>query len=278
MACKAIKSKKISFIGAGNMAFACITGLLSASFLQPENFYIYDVDKSKYDNYIMQNVKKCDSIDDAVEASDIIVLAVKPQHMSSALASIRNTGLCAEKKRIFVSFAAGVSTSYIVSKLGYNAPVIRTMPNTPFLIGKGTMAAAKNDYTDKNDFELVCSMFAYIASVTALDESMMNKVISLNGSSPAYVFRFFDAMMDAAKAEGFSEKEARELILSTFDGSVAMLRKYPDTKQLIKNVTSPNGTTQASMESLDSDNFAQIIERCMERCTSRANELAESLT
>lgn len=278
MACKTIKNKKIAFIGAGNMAFACISGLLSASFLLAENFYIYDVDKSKYDNYIMQNINKCENVDEAVEAADIIVLAVKPQHMESALTSIKNAAVNAEKKKVFVSFAAGVSTQYIVSKLGYNAPVVRTMPNTPFLIGKGTMAAAKNEFADKNDFEIVCSIFAYIASVTALDESMMNKVIALNGSSPAYVFRFFDAMMDAAEAEGFSEKESRELILSTFEGSVAMLSKYPDTKQLIKNVTSPNGTTQASMESLDKDDFQNVIARCMDCCTRRANELADSLS
>ena len=255
------------------MAFACVKGFLSSGALTPDAIKVYDVRPEAYSNYIMLGVEACGSAAEAVEFADYVVLAVKPQQLDTALSSL---GECEDfSGKVFVSFAAGVSTGSICRSLERDVAVIRTMPNTPFLIGKGTMAVSRNSAVEKGDFEAVCSLFSCIANVVVLDENMMNDVIALNGSSPAYVFRFFLAMYDAALKSGFTASQARELILSTFEGAVAMLRRFDDPVQLLKNVTSPNGTTQASLESLDADDFEGVISRCMAACTRRARELSE---
>ena len=266
--------KKITFIGAGNMAFACAKGFVENNIVKPSNIAIYDIDTSKFNNFCNLNVVSFSDIDDAISFGDYIILAVKPQVIEFCLDDIR---ICEDfDKKTYISFAAGITTSYICKCLQSDVPVIRMMPNTPFLVGKGTVAISKNEFVNKSSFQYICTLFASISSVTVLNEDMMNSVISLNGSSPAYFFLMFKSMLDFAVKQGFSSKDARELILSTMNGSVEMLKNNADVDQLIKNVTSPNGTTEASLRVLFENNFSSIIEECMTACTNRANELSKS--
>lgn len=264
--------KKLSFIGAGNMAFACVNGFIENGALGSGCFCVYDVDEAKYSNFKKLGVKCANSLEEALDFADFVVLSIKPQVIARCLKDIG--GFEVSKNKIFLSFAAGISSDFIISSLGFDAPVVRMMPNTPFLIGKGTVAISKNDLVKRKDLQYICTLFASVSSVTVLDESMMNKVISLNGSSPAYFFYMYKSMVDVALKFGFSDKEARDLILSTMAGSVEMLKKNNDVDTLIKNVTSPGGTTEASLNSLSKNNFYNIIEECMIECTNRANELA----
>lgn len=266
--------KKITFIGAGNMAYACINGFVSNGVISACDLAVFDIDKSKFDNYKHLNVNVFDSLKDAVDFGDYIILAVKPQVIESCLIDISKIESVISKT--FISFAAGISTSFILKCLDVDVPAIRMMPNTPFLVGKGTVAISKNDFVSKSSFQYICTLFASISSVTVLPEYKMNSVISLNGSSPAYFFIMYKSMFDCAISQGFSEKEARELILSTMIGSAEMLRSSFDVDQLIKNVTSPNGTTEASIKVLEKYNFSSIIEECMNACTKRANELSKN--
>lgn len=265
--------KNIVFIGAGNMAYACVKGFVESDFISLKRIAVYDIDHSKFSNFKSLSVHSFESLSDAISFGDIIVLAVKPQVIDKCLSDISKIS-CIENK-VFISFAAGISTDFIMKCLGGDFPVIRMMPNTPFLVGKGTVAISKNDFVSKSSFQFVCTLFASIASVTVLPEEKMNDVISLNGSSPAYFFLMFKSMLDCAVKQGFSEKDARELILSTMAGSVEMLRVNSDVDTLIKNVTSPGGTTEASLLSLERNNFSSVIEECMIACSKRANELSK---
>lgn len=265
--------KKITFIGAGNMAYACAKGFVENNIIKPSNIAVYDIDASKFDNFKHMDIISFSDIDDAISFGDYIILAVKPQVIEFCLDDVR---ICDNfDSKVYISFAAGISTSYICKCLNCDVPVIRMMPNTPFLVGKGTVAISKNLAVTKSSFQYICTLFASISSVTVLNEDMMNSVISLNGSSPAYFFYMFKSMFDFAIKQGFSEKDARELILSTMSGSVEMLKSNPNVDLLIKNVTSPNGTTEASLKILADRNFPSIIEECMSACTNRANELSK---
>lgn len=264
--------RKIVFIGAGNMAYACVSGFLKSNTVKGSNIGIYDIDITKFDSFAGLNINKFSDLGAAVLFADYIILAVKPQVITQCLEQISKATDFSDK--VFISFAAGISTSYVSKCLGGNVSVIRMMPNTPFLVGKGTVAISKNEFVSKSSFQFICTLFASIASVTVLNEDMMNKVISLNGSSPAYFFLFYKSMLESALKFGFSKKDARELILSTMIGSVEMLKENSDVDLLIKNVTSPKGTTEASLNVLYQNEFSDIIEKCMIACVDRADELS----
>ena len=262
----------LGFIGVGNMASAIISGILSASEFDEDSLSIYDKDTSKYEKF---NIHPSISVAELCKASDIIFLCVKPQIYSAVLDEIR-AGVSKEelKTKTFVTIAAGISTSYICKKLGVEAAVIRIMPNTPLLIGEGASAICRNDFVSDAEFYTVWNIFSSLGVCKILTEDMMNRVISVNGSSPAYIYLFAKAMCEAAKEQGVTE-DMLPLVIQTLIGSAKMMKKSSMTPdELIKMVASPNGTTLAALDSLEKDNFCDIIKRAMQKCTDRAEEIA----
>ncbi len=266
---------RISFIGVGNMSGAIIKSIIGSKRVSPSDMYLYDKFDNKCDDFAAIGCNKCRDLSEVCIGSNIIVLAVKPQDYENLLVDIKNAVENPESKT-FVSIAAGISTSYICDVLGANCPVVRVMPNTPLLLGVGATAISRNKYVTDKDYTKICTLFAASGTVTALDESLMNNVISVNSSSPVYLYILAQAMIDGATEQGIDEKMATELVFQTLKGSVEMLSKSGySPSELIKMVASPNGTTEAAIKSLRNDNFNEILQRAMRECTRRANEISK---
>lgn len=265
--------KKIGFIGAGNMAGAIINGVIDTKTYPAENLFVFDVSREKCDAMGKNGVKSFSSAAELVADCDVIFLSVKPQNFTEVLESVRNT---VTQEKLFVTIAAGISTDFIKKTVECNCPVIRVMPNTPLLLGKGATAMCRsNDVTDEQ-FELIKGFFASCGTVAVLDESKLNAVISVNGSSPAYVYLFAKAMVDSAEKQGISRDVALPLVCQTLIGSAEMLcqpNASPD--ELIKMVSSPGGTTLKALDVLYENNFEAIIDQAMLACTKRAEELGK---
>nr|WP_319488106.1 pyrroline-5-carboxylate reductase [uncultured Caproiciproducens sp.] len=269
-----MSDKILGFIGAGNMAGAIINGIVGTKTFPAKQIYVYDINKDKCEALEQKaGIQSAVSIEQLTGNCNIIFLAVKPQNFAEVLASVKPV---VNEKTLFVSIAAGISTKYIMDSLDCGCPVIRTMPNTPLLIGKGATALSKTANVTEEDFQLVLSLFGACGTVTVLDESQMNAVISVNSSSPAYVYLFAKAMLDSAVNQGIDAQVALQLICQTFEGSAKMLRQ-PDLtpESLIKMVSSPGGTTLKALDVFYEHHFEQMVDEAMKACTKRAEELGK---
>lgn len=264
--------KKIGFIGAGNMATAIIDGILRSNTVPANNITVFDIMSEKLEIMSEKGVSVTTSPLEVVKNSDITVLAVKPQNYAEVLSSIKDA---VNESKVIVTIAAGISTDYISNAVGCNCPMVRVMPNTPLLLGVGASALSRRNISDE-DFKYVYDMFANGGTVEILDESKMNSVIAVNGSSPAYIYLFAKAMIDYAQKEGIDSNAALKLVCATLKGSAEMLEHSGDTPQkLIDKVSSPGGTTLKALEKLDEKGFYSSIIEAMDACTERANELSK---
>ena len=275
-------SKKIAFIGVGNMAAATIAGITNAN-RDMSDIILYNRHKEKIEKYRECGAVIADSLCEAVEAADIVMLCVKPQNFPDILPEL---SLCKNvSSKIFVTMAAGI-TMKTVSDAALGAPVVRVMPNTPMLIGKGVIAACKNEQTSDGDFDLVCEIFALSGKVIKIDESEMNRIICVTGSSPAYVFMMIRAMYEGAESQGLlqngegfgiTEKELIDSICDTIIGAAELMKagtKTPDEQ--ISTVASKGGTTERAIAELERYCFDEAIISAMKKCTERADELGKN--
>lgn len=262
---------KIGFIGAGNMATAIINGMLSNNVVNSEDIYVFDLDENKLQVMKQKGINTCSTAVQVVENSHFVVLAVKPQNYAEVLDGIKNA---VTNSTVMVSIAAGISIEYVVSYLNADCSCVRVMPNTPLLLGCGATALCPSENISEQDFAVVKSMFETSGVVQVLPESQMNTIISVNGSSPAYIYLFAKAMCDYAQEQGIDQNSALELICASLKGSAEMLMKSGDSPDtLIKKVSSPGGTTLAALDVLNEGNFYQNIKDAMAACTKRAEEL-----
>lgn len=266
--------KTIGFIGAGNMATAIIEGLLSQDRENAGFIRVFDLDKEKCAVMENQGIKICNSGAQVMQESDITVLAVKPQNYPEVLAELKDGG--ADESKVFVSIAAGISISYVQNLIGCKCPVVRVMPNTPLLLKKGASALCPSENISEVDKNIVYNMFAGSGVCEYITEEHMNEIISVNGSSPAYIYLFAKAMADYAQDCGIEYDKAMNLICATLEGSAKMLRESGDNADtLIKKVSSKGGTTIAALECLESHGFYDAIQKAMQACTNRAEELGK---
>lgn len=263
----------VGFIGAGNMATAIIKGLIANNVKRNNDINVYDIDELKLQDIGKSGVNTVKNTKELINTSDIIVLAIKPQVYGYVLEEISEF---TNENKVFVSIAAGISTEYVKKILKKDCTVVRVMPNTPLLLGKGSTAMCKPNNIDEETFKTIYNMFALSGTVEIIPESQMNTIIAVNGSSPAYIYLFAKAMVDYAQENGIDADVALNLTCAAFEGSAEMLRKSGDTPDvLIKKVSSPGGTTLKALESLDNDDFYNSIKRAMDCCTKRANELGK---
>ncbi len=264
----------MGFVGAGNMAGAIINGIVGTRTFPENRIFVFDTNRDKCEELkIKTDINIVASTAELAENCDIIFLAVKPQNFAEVLEALKPV---VGEHHLFVSIAAGISTSFITDSLRYDCPVIRTMPNTPLLIGKGATAMCRTANVSDENFTFVQSLFGACGTVTVLNESQMNAVISVNSSSPAYIYLFAKAMIDSAVKQGIDADTALQLICQTFEGSAGMLRQPNLTPEgLIKMVSSPGGTTLKALDVFYEHGFEQMVDDAMTACTKRAEELGK---
>lgn len=272
-------SNKIAFIGVGNMATATLRGITADS-PDMSDIVLYNRHVEKIEIYRDLGAHIATSLEEAVTSAKYIMLCVKPQNFSEILEPLSKIEGVSEK--VFISMAAGIATQ-TVSDAACGAAVIRVMPNTPMLIGKGVIAVCRNDKTSDEDFEYVCNIFESSGSVLKINENEMNRIICVTGSSPAYVFMMIKAMCDGARQQGLldddaslSEQDIVNAVCDTIIGAAELMKsgtKSPDEQ--IATVASKGGTTERAIAELERFNFGGGIISAMEKCTARADELGK---
>lgn len=266
-------NKYVGFIGAGNMASAIIDGMLSAEIVSAGNINVFDTDEAKRDFFSAKGCNICFSNIDTAEKSDILIIAVKPQNISDVLSEISEH---LSEGGVLVSIAAGVSIERIQSFIG-NYPIIRIMPNACMTVSLGASAFSCSQNVSNEQLYAVRDIFSCCGVTEIIDESLQNSIISVHGSSPAYIFLFAKAVVDEAAAEGINPETALNLICQTMCGSAKMLLesgKSPD--DLIKIITSKGGTTEAAMAVLNERGFYDSLRQAMRACLNRAEELGRN--
>lgn len=268
-----LEQTQLGFIGAGNMATAIINGIISSAALQPQQIAVFDINAEKCEVFAQQGVQVADSLQALAQGCQILVLAVKPQSFEEVLTAVKGT---VTPQTLLISIAAGISTDYIRNALECDCPVIRTMPNTPLLLGQGATAMCRSVGVTDEMFETAESFFSCCGTVTELEETQMNAVIAINGSSPAYFYLFAKAMLDSAERQGIAKETALPLIVQTMIGSAGMLVYSGKTPQeLINMVSSKGGTTLAALEVFYAGQLEETVDNAMQACTRRAEELGK---
>ena len=273
---------KIAFIGVGNMASAILSGITSRNTdpIDWSDIILFDRMADKMEKYVALGATEANSIEEAVTLADCILLCVKPQNFCEILPIISTVK--GVEKKLFITIAAGISSD-TVTKATNNAPVVRVMPNTPMLIGKGVSALSRNEYVSDCDFEFACNIFASAGTVIAISEDEMNRIICVTGSSPAYVFMMIKAMYDGAVSQGLlkteqtsglTEKELTCAICDTIIGAATLLKSSDKSpEEQIAAVCSKGGTTERAVAELERYKFYEAFTSAMQKCTDRADEL-----
>jgi pyrroline-5-carboxylate reductase len=267
--------KKIGFIGAGNMAGALIKGLLTARLYRPQDMLVSDVLPAQLRK--IKQTYKVDGLNDnrvVVREAQTIVLAVKPQIIDEVLTELQPE---VTKEKLFISIAAGVPLHHLESGLGGTARVVRVMPNTPALLGKGMAVVVRGHKAKPQDEKLTLTLFRGVGEALAVkDEALMDPVTGLSGSGPAYVYLFAEALIAGGVQEGLTPAVATQLTFQTLEGAVAMLKETGKSpKELRDMVTSPGGTTLAGLSRLAAGQFSATVAAAVSAATQRSKELGQ---
>ena len=262
--------KKLAVIGVGNMAKAIIGGVISSD-ITLSQIYLFDVNSVQCESLHSDKISVVSSIKEAIEQSDSVLISVKPQNYEEVLYEIK--ALPSSKEKLFISIGAGISTEYVKNILG-NVSVIRVLPNLPMLIGSGVSVICRSNSVSSADFNFVKQLFLSSGSVIEIEESEMNRVIGITSSSPAYVFKFIDAIHKGAIEQGIDTPDLLGVICDMVIGSALMLKNGSLTpSELISKVASKGGTTERALSTLDKHQFSEGIVDAMKACTARADEL-----
>ena len=238
-----LHNRNIGFIGAGAMASAIIEGLL-ASGISPGRISASDPWEPARAKAKAMGLNVTGNAEVAI-VSEIIVVAVKPDVVASALAPLELRG------KLVVSIAAGVPLMAIEIAAGNGARCVRTMPNTPCLLRQGVTGVAAGPGATRHDLDAVASMFRELGAVVEVDESLLDAVTAVSGSGPAWFFRFVEALESAAIELGLSPDDAATLVRATAAGAGQMMLGGDSPSVLRERVTTPNGTTAAGLEVID---------------------------
>ncbi len=263
--------RTMAFIGVGNMAGAIIGGMLRSGAVDHAHLVLADALPEKCAGYVAEGATSAPSVAEAAAAADCVVLSVKPQSFGEILPELSTVpGI---ERKLIITIAAGIPSETVKTAL-HGAPVVRVLPNTPMLIGQGVSVVCRAADVSAEDFGFVCSIFEASGRVHIIDESEMNRIISVTSSSPAYVFAFIDAILEGARAQGLSEEGLRDCICDMVIGSAALLKAGDRTPtEQISLVTSKGGTTERAMRVLGDRDLAGIVREAMLACTARAEEL-----
>ncbi len=264
---------KICFIGGGNMAQALIGGLAD-KLTAAANIHVVDVNQEALAKLAQSfGVTTATAPDAVIAEADVIVLAVKPQQMRDVVASIAPY----VNKQLVLSIAAGIRAVDLSRWLGGHDAIVRTMPNTPALVGMGITGLAALPGVSAAQKEAAESILQAVGQTVWLnDESQIDAVTAISGSGPAYVFYFIEAMQQAAVELGLSAEQGKQLALATFAGATELAAQSVEPASVLRErVTSKGGTTYAALTSMQNSGVQQAIVQALHAAAARGKELGE---
>lgn len=275
-----LQNIQICFYGAGSMAEAILRGLTETNVASPGKIAVMnrqnaDRLRELSDRYGVVPAIGPESRGEALAGADVIVLGMKPKDAAEALLSLKPL---LREDQILVSLIAGLSIETMERLIGRKQPIVRTMPNTSSTIGLGATGISFSEAVSPHGRELALAMFGAVGMTTVVEERLLETVTAVSGSGPAYIYYMMEAMIEAGVAQGLTPEAARELTVQTVRGAAEMVRLTGEAPaELRRKVTSPNGTTQAAIETLQRLQFGEAVHQAMARCAERAGELGQAI-
>ena len=259
------------------MAASLVGGLIADGW-KPANICVADTDTERLSELAGRfGVETNPDNRAAAEAADVIVLAVKPQVIKSVAQDL--AALVEKQRPLVITIAAGIREASLRNWLGEQSAIVRTMPNTPALVQSGATALYANANTSEDQRNIAETILRAVGiAIWVDDEAMMDAVTALSGSGPAYFFLFMEAMQKAGHELGLPEKTARLLTLQTAFGAAKIaLESSDDVTTLRKRVTSPGGTTERAIQSLQDDGLETLVHKALKAAATRSRELGDEL-
>ena len=263
---------KIGFIGCGNMASAIMSGIISNGLIQADEIIGADVfAPSKEKAKETLGIQIAESNMEVVQKADAFVLSIKPQFYAQVIAEIKDY---VKENQIVITLAPGKTLKWLEEQFGKPVKLIRTMPNTPATVQEGMTAACASSSVTTEELAYACDILKAFGDVEVVPEKLMDAVVAVSGSSPAYVFMMIEAMADAAVAEGMPRNQAYKFAAKAVMGSAKMVLetgKHPG--ELKDMVCSPGGTTIEAVKVLEETGFKGSIMQAMEVCAEKSRSL-----
>ncbi|MGA3171193.1 MAG: pyrroline-5-carboxylate reductase [Chthoniobacteraceae bacterium] len=263
----------IGFIGSGRMASALLEGILSADIATPANTVVTDKIGAAAEALAKKTGAHAAATNaEAAAKSDVLILCVKPGDVPAALKACGDLG-----GKLLISIAAGVPLRRLHESAAGNPRLIRVMPNTPALIGKGAAAYATGDGATPEDLMIADSIFGALGMVVRVKEELLDAVTGLSGSGPAFVYTVIEALADGGLLMGLPRDIALRLAAQTVHGAAAMvLETGLHPAQLRDQVTSPGGTTIAGLEALEDAGLRAALIGAVRAAAERSGELGKA--
>lgn len=265
-------AKTIAFVGGGQMAEALISGLLQAGTCIAEQISVLEPNPERR-SYLetAYRVTTADSAPTILRRQQTIILAVKPQVMTTVLNEIRP---CLDH-HLVITIAAGLPLGFYEAALGPSQRLIRVMPNTPALVQEGASALCCNTQATSKDLEFARELFNAVGTTCVVEEGLMDAVTGLSGSGPAFVFSFIEALIDGGIKAGLSHHISRELAIQTVLGAARLAKESTEHPAVLRaRVTSPAGTTINGQHVLENAGFRGIVMNAVEAAVKRSTELS----
>lgn len=263
---------KLGFIGCGNMASAMMKGIISNGIIGIKDIIGADVfapSREKVQHTL--GISVTESNTEVVKWADAFVLSIKPQFYEKVIAEIKNS---VKENQIVITLAPGKTLAWLEEQFGKPVKIIRTMPNTPAMVLEGMTAACPNQYVTDEELESVCNILRGFGEVEVVPEKMIDAVVAVSGSSPAYVFMMIEAMADAAVAEGMPRAQAYKFAAKAVMGSAKMVLETGKQPGELKDmVCSPGGTTIEAVKVLEATGFRSSLMEAMEACAEKSRNL-----
>ncbi len=266
--------KVIGFIGAGNMGQAMAGGIISSGMVKPENVIFSDISADNLKKaYKKFGMKTSNSNILTASMADILVLAVKPHFYGLVIEEIKDY---IKPETIIVTIAAGITLGNMKEMLGKDMKVIRTMPNTPAMVGEGMTAVVPNEFINDEELKEVMEILNSFGKAEIVEEKLIDTVGSVSGSSPAYVYMMIEAMADGAVMGGMARDKAYKFAAQAVLGSAKMVLETGIHPGALKDmVCSPGGTTIEGVAALEEYGFRNAVLKAMEACEEKSKKITK---
>ena len=263
---------KLGFIGTGNMAGAIMGGIIRNEIFKPEEIIGADISKesrskvqSAYGINVTEDNKK------AASESEVLVLSVKPQYYAETIKEIKD---CVREDQLIITIAPGKTLKWLEEQFEKKVKIVRAMPNTPALVGEGMTAACANDAVTEEEKEYALKILRSFGKVEIVAENMIDAVVAVSGSAPAYVFMFIEAMADAAVAQGMPRKQAYQFAAQAVLGSAKLLLETGMHPGELKDmVCSPAGTTIEGVRILEKNGFRSAVFEALQGAADKGKKM-----